>query len=225
VLFEELDGWVAAEQARLDARPEGPRLRLEPTGQLRLFRDVNGLLLGGLAMSFGAALAVSLVALTLALRSLRLGLVALVPNLAPVLLVLGFMGLAGIPISPVTVLAFSITLVIADDDTIQLLTRFRRRFEELPVATPSHERHRLAMRAAHEEAGVPMLTSGLAVSAGFALLLLSAFLGPARLGALIAVTLLGAAAADLFVTPVLVNGLLPLRPPLVRPGPGSRPRG
>jgi predicted RND superfamily exporter protein len=229
-LFEEVDRWVAAEQARLDARAAGPRLRLEVTGQLRLFRDVNAMLLGGLALSFGAALVVSLVALSLALRSLRLGAVALVPNAAPVLLVLAFMGLAGIPLTPVTVLAFSMTLVIADDDTIQLLTRFRRRFEALPADLPQDERHLRAMRAAHAEAGVPMLTSGLAVSVGFALLLLSAFLGPARLGALIAVTLLGAAAADLLVTPVLVNGLLPLRPRRARsdapsPGPGSPPHG
>jgi len=210
-IFADLDRWVAAEQARLDARPEGPRLQLEVTGQLRLFRDVNAMLLGGLLASFGAALLVSLAALSLALRSLRLGLLALVPNAAPVLLVLGFMGLAGIPLSPVTVLAFSITLVIADDDTIQLLTRFRRRFEALPAELPAADRHRQAMRAAHDEAGVPMLTSGLAVSAGFGLLLFSAFLGPARLGALIGVTLLAAAAADLFVTPVLVNRFLPLR--------------
>jgi predicted RND superfamily exporter protein len=228
-IFEEVDRWTVEEQARLDARTGGPRLRLEPTGQLRLFRDVNAMLLGGLAASFGAALLVSLAALSLSLRSLRLGAVALVPNAAPVLLVLAFMGLAGIPLSPVTVLAFSITLVIADDDTIQLLTRFRRRFEALPAAMPTAERHRLAMRGAHDDAGLPMLASGLAVSAGFALLLLSAFLGPARLGALVGVTLLGAAAADLLVTPVLVERLLPLRPRRARarvtPSPGSPPRG
>jgi predicted RND superfamily exporter protein len=108
------------------------------------------------------------------------------------------------------VLAFSITLVIADDDTIQLLTRFRRRFEALSRELPAAERHALAMRAAHAEAGLATLTSGLAVSLGFALLLLSAFLGPARLGALVGVTLLSAAAADLLVTPVLVRRLLPL---------------
>jgi len=210
-IFRELDAWVAEEQRALDARPGPPRLRIEATGQLRLFRDVNELLLGGLAASFGAALLVSLAALSLALRSLRLGALALVPNAAPVLLVLGFMGLAGIPLTPVTVLAFSLTLVIADDDTIQLLTRFRRRFEALPPGLDPREAHRAAMRAAHDEAGVPMIASGLAVSAGFALLLFSAFLGPARLGALIGVTLLGAAAADLFVTPVLVNRFLPLR--------------
>jgi len=221
-LFADLDAWLGAEQARLDVRPEGPRLRLEVTGQLRLFRDVNGMLLGGLAASLGAALLVSLAALALALRSLRLGLVALVPNAAPVLLVLGFMGIAGVPLTPVTVLAFSITLVIADDDTIQLLTRFRRRFEALPSGMPGAERHARAMHEAHEEAGLPMLTSGLAVSLGFSLLLLSSFLGPARLGALVAVTLLAAAAADLLLTPVLVRRFLPLGGARLEPA-GSGP--
>ena len=125
-------------------------------------------------------------------------------------------------------LAFSITLVIADDDTIQLLTRFRRRFAALPADLPSDVRHRQAIAAAHAGVGVPMLASGIAVSLGFSLLLLSAFLGPARLGALMGVTLLAAAAADLFVTPVLVRALRPLGggPPRVPPrrrGTGGAP--
>jgi predicted RND superfamily exporter protein len=95
-MFEEIDAWVAREQAALDATAEGPRLRLSATGQLRLFQDVSALLLGGLLASFAGAVLVSVAVMAVALRSLRLGLVALVPNLAPMLLMLAFMGAARI---------------------------------------------------------------------------------------------------------------------------------
>lgn len=209
-MFEEIDAWVAREQAALDATADGPRLRLSATGQLRLFQDVSALLLGGLLASFAGAVLVSVAVMSVALRSLRLGLVALVPNLAPMLLMLAFMGAAGIPLQPVTAMAFSIALVIADDDTIQLLTRFRAHHAVAARALPSRDAHLAATRAALAEIGVPMVLSGLAISGGFLLLLLSGFLGPARLGALIGVTLVGGVLAELFLTPVLLVSLRPL---------------
>ncbi|BDG01286.1 efflux RND transporter permease subunit [Anaeromyxobacter oryzae] len=209
-IVEAVEAWVAAERVRLAADPGAPRLRLAATGQLVLFQDVSQQLLGGLAASFGAAILLSLVLMSVALRSWRLGLVGLVPNASPVLLVLAFMGATGIPLSPVTVMAFSITLVIADDDTIQLLTRFREHHATAAAHLPPAEAHRAATHAALGEVGVPMLVSGAAVSAGFGLLLLSGFLGPARLGALIAATLGAAVFADLFLTPLLLVHLRPL---------------
>ena len=208
-IMEALDAWVGREQAALDAAPGGPRLRLTATGQLRLFEDVNSQLLGGLAASFGGAVLLSLLLMSLALRSWRLGLLGLVPNATPVLLVLAFMGAAGIPLSPVTVMAFSITLVVADDDTIQFLARFREH-HAAARGLPPREAHRAAVFATVGEVGVPMLVSGVAVSAGFGLLLLSGFLGPARLGALIGATLAGAVVVDLFLTPLLLAHLTPL---------------
>lgn len=205
-----VEAWVATERARLAAKPGPPSLRLAATGQLVLFQDVSRQLLGGLAASFGGAILLSLVLMSVALRSWRLGLVGLVPNALPVLLVLAFMGATGIPLSPVTVMAFSITLVIADDDTIQLLSRFREHHAAAAARLPCAEAHRAATWATLGEVGVPMLVSGAAVSAGFALLLFSGFLGPARLGALIAATLAAAVLADLFLTPLLLVHLRPL---------------
>jgi hypothetical protein len=147
--------------------------------------------------------------MSVALRSWRLGLIGLVPNASPVLLVLAFMGATGIPLSPVTVMAFSITLVIADDDTIQFLTRFKRH-HAAAARGGRLEPHLEAVWRTVGEVGAPMLLSGVSVSAGFGLLLFSGFLGPARLGALIAATLAAAVVADLFLTPLLLVHLRPL---------------
>jgi predicted RND superfamily exporter protein len=115
-------------------------------------------------------------------------------------------------------MAFSITLVVADDDTIQFLVRFREHHAVAARGLPRAEAHRVAVYATVGEVGVPMLVSGVAVSAGFGLLLLSGFLGPARLGALIGATLAAAVVADLFLNPLLLAHLAPLgrgprRPP------------
>jgi predicted RND superfamily exporter protein len=205
------EAWVERERATLAAMPGSEPLRLSVTGQLRLFQDVNELLLAGLAASFGGAILLSVLLMSVALRSWRLGLVGLVPNASPVLLVLAFMGATGIPLSPVTVMAFSITLVIADDDTIQFLTRFKQHHAAAVARGGRVEPHLEAVWRTVGEVGAPMLLSGVSVSAGFALLLLSEFLGPARLGALIAATLAAAVVADLFLTPLLLVHLRPLR--------------
>lgn len=206
-----VERWVGGERSAL-AASGAAGLRLSATGQLRLFQDVNDQLLTGLAASFGGAILLSVLLMSIALRSWRLGIVGLIPNASPVLLVLAFMGVAGIPLSPVTVMAFSITLVIADDDTIQFLTRFRAHHAAAAAGGAAPEPHLVATRMTVAEVGAPMLLSGVAVSAGFGLLLASSFLGPARLGALIAATLAAAVIADLFLTPLLLVHLRPLAP-------------
>jgi len=209
-VFDRIDGWIASEQARLDARASGPRARIHATSQARIFKDVNATLMQGLLGSFGGSLLISFVVMCLLLRSWRLGVIGIVPNLVPVLMVLGFMAATGIALKPVTVVLFSITLVIAEDDTIQLLSRLRGHYARaIAGARPGEDPHRLAAMACMREVALPMLLTTFAVSAGFLLLNLSSFLGPAHLGRLIGATLLAAVLADLFLTPLLVIWLRP----------------
>lgn len=63
--------------------------------------------------------------MTLLFRSLRLGLVSIVPNATPLLITLGYMGLRDINLNSSTVIIFAIGLGIAVDDTIHVLARFR----------------------------------------------------------------------------------------------------
>lgn len=211
-IFDALDAWLARERAALAADPAAPRVRLDATGPLRLLVDVDRQLVGGLVASFGAALAVSLAVMALALRSLRLGIVALVPNALPTLLVPALMALAGIPLQAATVTVFSIALVVADDDTIQLLERVRARHAAVAGRLPARRAHVRALVGALREAGPPMLVGSLAVSLGFSLLLASSARSTAHVGFLLSGTLVVAVLADLFLTPLLVARLLPLAP-------------
>lgn len=215
-MFREIDAWVAREQARIDAIPGAPRVKIHATGQLRIFHDVNEMLLEGLLGSFGGALAVTVAVFCVVLRSVRLGLIGIVPNLAPIVMVFGLMGLVGITLKPSTVILFSITLVIADDDTMQYLARFRRhlararrRGADAGGGAASPDVYREAALGCLREVGLPMFVTSTAVSLGFLLLCFSKFLGAAHLGFLVGVTLFSAVFADLFLTPLLLMTLRP----------------
>ena len=133
------------------------------------------------------------------------------PNVLPLLLTLGLMAALGIDLKPTTVICFSITLVIADDDTIQFLVRYRRRFLELR-AQGVEDPHAVASTDTLDDTGVPMLLTTLTVSTGFCSLMFSQFLALKNLGLLIGVSLFTAVFADLFLSPVLLRFFKPRIP-------------
>jgi len=206
-MFREIDAWIAAEQIRLDARYGKGNVTLFATGQLQVFDDVNATLVRGLLASLGLALLVTIVVFSVVLRSWKLGVIGVVPNVAPLVFVLGLMALTGITLKPSTVILFSITLVIADDDTIQYLTRYRRIYRSVAARLRTRDRaaiHREATIQCMQEVGLPMLVTSLSVSAGFLLCLFSNTEAVANLGMLIGSTLFAAVFADLFLLPVLL---------------------
>jgi hypothetical protein len=206
-MFVHIDGWVAEEQKRLDAELGPGRARVRATGQLRIFNDVNAMLVDGLLGSLAGAFVVSLVVFCAVLRSWRLGLIGLVPNVTPLAIVLAMMWIAGIPLNPTSAMAFSTTLVIADDDTIQFLARFRRHFDaarERAAREPGLDIHLEACRSCMREVGLPMFLTTASVSAGFLLLLAAQLQGAAHLGLIIGTTLFAAVFADLFLAPLLI---------------------
>ena len=184
--------------------------RITLTGIYGIADGIYRTMVGGLAKSLGWAVIASFLTFCLVLRSVRLAVVALVPNVLPLFLTLAIMSVLRVDLKPTTVIIFSITLVIADDDTIQYLSRFRWRFGAL-VRAGHPAPHREAALSTLRETAPPMFLTAAVVSAGFGTLLFSEFLGLANLGLLIGVTLLSAVFADLFLTPLM---LITLRPRL-----------
>jgi len=182
--------------------------RITVTGNFMIADAVYRSLVGGLVESLGIAILVTFVFFCFVLRSWRLALIGLVPNLLPLALTLGVMSLLGIDLKPSTVIVFSITLVIADDDTIQFLTRFRRRYDEL-LKLGEPDLHATAAYETLRSTGPPMLVTTCVISLGFLCLRFSTFQGIGHLGLLIGVSLLTAVAADLFLTPLLLTKIRP----------------
>ncbi|XHF14952.1 MMPL family transporter [Archangium gephyra] len=198
------------------SREVPPGYRATVTGNLAMTEHVTGMLTRGLLQSFLSALVVSFLAFFLVLRSAKLALIGLVPNVLPVGVLFGVMPLLGISLKPSTVIIASMALVIADDDTLQYLVRFKRRYLRLKQDGAS-EPHKQAALASLGECGRAMFVTSAAVAGGFLLLQFSRFEGIAHLGLLTGLTLWVAGLADAFLSPVLLMALKPeLGPPRER---------
>jgi uncharacterized protein len=181
-------------EARLEeSTPDG--IEGHVTGAIPILVRMQALLLTTQLGTFAASMSVVTGLLLLAFRSVRLTLLSLVPNLLPILLVLGFMGLAGIPLDVSTVTVASIALGMVVDDTIHFLYRYRG-----SPAGPAVER----LESVFRTTGRPILFTSLAVAIGFAAFSVAPFRPTHYFGGLIAATALLALIADLIVLPALL---------------------
>jgi predicted RND superfamily exporter protein len=172
-------------------------LRGEAVGNaILLARSADGIA-GSQLQSVGSAAAAIFALVSLALRSLRLGAIAMIPNLLPVAMYFGLLGLGAAPLSLPTSLIGSVALGIAVDDTVHFLVRYRR--ERRAGASPAE-----AARVTGLRTGLPIVTAALMLSSGFAVIALSSFATLQEFGALFAVTVLFCIVAELLLMPALL---------------------
>jgi predicted RND superfamily exporter protein len=148
--------------------------------------------------SLGLACAVIFVVIGLGLRSWRLGLLSVPPNLLPVVVVFALMAVARIPLDAATVMVASVTLGIAVDNTIHLLATFQR--ERWLGGS-----RRLAAARAADHVGAAMLVTTTTACIGFFSLCLSAFVPIREFGLLAGSALVVALAAALWMVPAMLT--------------------
>ncbi len=173
-------------------------VRAEGSGASLMFahigqRNIRAMLLA----TFTALLGISIV-LIVALRSLRLGLVSLVPNLVPAVMGFGIWGLAVGEVGLALSIVMAMTIGIVVDDTVHFLSKYRRAREER-AATPDD-----AVRYALQTAGHAMITTSIVLVAGFLVLVLSPFIPTADVGLFTALIVVLAIVADFLLLPPLL---------------------
>lgn len=97
------------------------------TGSVVIVQRSQEILLSDLFRSFVTAFVVIAVVMTLMLRSVIGGLLAMAPNLFPTVTLFGSMGLTETPLDIGSVMSASVALGIAVDDTVHLLSRYGSR--------------------------------------------------------------------------------------------------
>jgi len=163
------------------------------TGQGYLGQQVNHQLVEHFLHSFWVGLALVLLVLAVALRSPRLALGGLLPNLFPLVVVVGVMGFAGIELRYTSALAITVVFGLAVDDTIHVLSEMRAN-----RASPD------PMAAALARAGSGVVWTSVALAGCFSVLLASDFLPNRVLGGLLALAAGAAVLADLVMLPAIV---------------------
>jgi uncharacterized protein len=107
-----------------------PPMTASATGVSKLIANMNHYLLQSTLRSMGAAFIIVLFFMTLALRSARLGMFSMIPNLLPIGVVLGLMGWTGIRLDPGTTMIAAVALGLVVDDTLHFLHQFKDKMHE-----------------------------------------------------------------------------------------------
>ncbi|MBF0274824.1 MAG: MMPL family transporter [Nitrospinae bacterium] len=130
--------------------------------------------------------------------SLKGGLIAMIPNLIPIVFLFGCMGLLNIPLNPGTAMVAVIAIGIAIDGTIHLFSRYN---ELCRKTTDYHE----AVAITVAEEATPMVATSLSLCFGFGILLLSEFTLIGQFGALSAATMIFSLFSNLLITPLIMS--------------------
>ena len=130
------------------------------------------------------------------LRSWRQGLVAMLPNILPLVVTMGVMTVTGMSLRISTVIIFAMCMGVVVDDTIHFLVRFRQE-----RATQDFDP---ALHATILHAGRPVVFTTMMLAMGFALLIPSEFNGLKDFGWLSAICIGLALFADLLTLPAVL---------------------
>jgi len=178
----------------------GPDAKISFSGKnLLINRAAEGLFVGQ-AQSLALLLAFIFVFMSILYTSLVAGVLALLPNIIPIIVMFGVMGLFDIPLNPGTAMVAVIAIGIAIDDTIHLLTAY------ITEVRKDADQVAASKRAVWQQK-VPVISTSVALAAGFLVLQASTFNIVAQFGILSALTMVVAMITDLVITPILMRHL------------------
>ena len=190
----------------LDARAQAwlqanaPDLATEATGFSIVFSDLFQRNI--YSMLRGTIIAMGLISLILIVvfRSVKLGLVSLIPNFIPAIMTFGLwghlVGQVGLAGSIMTAIAFGIVV----DDTIHFLTKYRKARREGQSSTD-------AVRETFSTVGKALWTTTAVLSAGFLIFATSGFEVSWTLGVMVTMTIVLALLADFLLLPAILIAL------------------
>ncbi len=177
----------------------GEDLPFELTGIAPVFGRTFLGMISSMARSYLIAFSAITPLMILLIGNLRLGLISMVPNLLPVLVVLGVMGWLGLPLDVSSIVIGSILIGLAVDDTIHFLHRFQRYFEKTSTTAA-------AVRETMETTGTALLFTSLVLGSGFLSIgLMGTMSNTIVFGFITAVGIGVAFVADIVIAPALMS--------------------
>lgn len=183
-IYEELQTLMAGDPIQL-------------TGIAPMIEQAQKDIFSGFWQSLTGALVVLTIVMAISLWSPWTAMLAMVPNVVPLLIVYGTLGWLGIRVDIGMMMAGSIALGISVDGTFHFLVRYQEQ-----LATGCSRQN--AVRTALLTTGGPIIESIIVSSIGMLALTLSSFSPTAKFGMLMATLLFGALAGDLILLPAIL---------------------
>ena len=173
------------------------------TGILVLYNNMLQSLFHSQIMTMGTVFLGIMTMFMILFRSISISLIAITPNFLAAGVVLGGMGIAGIPLDMMTITIAAITVGIGVDHAIHYITRFKREFEV--------DRDYVAsMHRAHASIGRALFYTAITIIMGFSILALSNFIPSVYFGLLTALAMLAALLGSMTLLPKLILIFKPL---------------
>ncbi len=176
-------------------------VRFHQTGMAYLIDRNNATLSTQMIRGMGLAILLTGLIMLWFFRDWRMVLVALLPNLVPLVFIAGVMGFFGIDLKVSTAIIFTISFGIAEDDTIHMLAALRQHLRQ--GLSPAY-----ALKRTYLRTGKAVTVTSLMLLSGFLTLVFSDFASVFYMGVLITLTLGFAFVAELLLLPALVMLLM-----------------
>jgi hypothetical protein len=180
-----------------------PEQDLHFTNMLVLYNNVLQSLFRSQILTLGAVFVVIMLMFLVLFRSLSLALIAIAPNMLAAGIVLGAMGLLGIPLDIMTITIAAIVVGIGVDHAIHYVHRFKREF-------PVDRNYLATMYRCHESIGRALYYTSITVIAGFSILSLSNFTPSIYFGLLTGLAMFASVIGSLLLLPRLILSFKPL---------------
>jgi hypothetical protein len=180
--------------------PAGSKIKLSIRGYLPMYVAMNSHIVYGQINTFLVAFILILTLIVICFKGFKLALIALIPNIFPISLVIITMIITGIPMDQSTALITCVILGVAFDDSIHLIYAFRN---EKKLGASSA----LASERGLETTASAMISTSIALFAGFAIIATTSATGLMYFGLLCAVAVLGSLLGNLWLFPLLLKRL------------------
>jgi len=175
------------------------------TGLLVLYNNMLQSLFASQILTLGIVVLALMGMFWILFRSVKVALIAIVPNLLAVGAVLGFMGWLNIPLDMMTITIAAISMGIAVDNTIHYTYRFKKEFI-------LNREYIKTLHLCHGSIGYAMYYTSVTIIIGFSILVLSNFLPTIYFGLLTGLAMLIALFASLTLLPQLLVVFKPFGP-------------
>ena len=175
------------------------------TGMLVLYNNMLQSLFKSQILTLGIVVSVLMGMFLLLFHSIKIVMIAIIPNLLAVAAVLGVMGWLNIPLDMMTITIAAISMGIAVDNTIHYIYRFKKEFL-------NERNYIITLHKCHGSIGYAMYYTSVTIIIGFSILVLSSFLPSIYFGLLTGLAMFIALIASLTLLPQLLVVIKPFGP-------------
>jgi len=166
-------------------------------GILILFNNLLQSLFKSQILTLGVVMAGITIMFLILFRNITLSLIGVVPNFMAAFLILGIIGLLGIPLDMMTITIAAITIGIAVDNSIHYIYRFKEEFKKI-------NNYNATVEKCHKTVGVAILNTSITIVFGFSILVLSNFMPTIYFGVFTGIAMLLAMISVLTLLPKLI---------------------